>query len=52
MSNIHTNFAMRALPVASASGVVGGMRDGHVFIRLLPVSKRSHDIGTAGIAIT
>ena len=49
VSNIHTNFAMCALPVAAAGGIVAGVRDGHFDV---PPPRRSSDLGTAGIAFT
>lgn len=45
MSTIHTNFAMRALPVATAGGDVAGVGGGNV-----PQPKRSTDVGTACMA--
>ena len=49
MSSIHTIFAMRALPVATAGGVVGRVRGGHLGI---PLPSRCADLGTAGMAFT
>ena len=46
VSNIHTHFAICALPVAAASGMAAGVRDGHFN---LPPLRRSSD---AGIAFT
>ena len=44
MSNIHTKFAMRALPVALAGDVVAGVHGGPIDA-LRPT--RSCDVGTA-----
>ena len=44
MSNIHTKFAMCALPVAMAGGVVAGVRGGPINA-LRPM--RSCDVGIA-----
>jgi len=42
MFNIHTIFAMHALPVTPVGGVVGGVGSGNV-----PQPKRSSDFGIA-----
>lgn len=49
MSSIHTIFAMRALPVATAGGVVAGVRDIHFDV---PLPSRCADLGTTGMAFT
>ena len=43
MSNIHTNLAMCALPVASVGGVVAGVLSGLIDA---PHPTRSFDFGT------
>ena len=47
MSNIHTNLAMCALPVASVGGVVAGVRSGLI---AAPRPTRSFDFGTTHMA--
>ena len=47
MSNIHTNFAMCALPVASVGGIVAGVRSGLIDA---PRPTRSFDFGTTRMA--
>ena len=47
MSNIHTNLSMCALPVASAGGVVAGVRSGLIDA---PRPTRSFDFGTTRMA--
>lgn len=47
MSNIHTIFAISALPVALAGGVVAGVRGGLID---LPRPTRSFDFGAARMA--
>ena len=47
MSNIHTNLAMCALPVASAGGVVTGVRSGRIEAAC---PTQYFDFGTARMA--
>ena len=47
MSNIHTNLAMCALPVASVGGIVAGVRGGRI---VAPRPTRSFDFGIAPMA--
>ena len=47
MSNIHTNFAMCALPTASVGGVVAGVRSGLIDA---PHPTRSFDFGSTRMA--
>lgn len=42
MSNVHTTFAMHALPAVTAGGVVVRVRDGNI-----PLPKRTCDFGIA-----
>ena len=47
MSNIHTNLAMCALPVVSASAVVAGVRSGRIEAAC---PTQYFDFGTARVA--